>query len=309
MSSTTSAPAAPTAAPLLPDSWGLWRRQIAAILRLELRKSFLGRGGLWLYLLAAAPVALFVLLNVLPMDWVKREIGGASLVYAGVFQGFILRIVIYLAGVAVFGGLIRREILDRSLHFYFLAPMRRELLVIGKYLCGVVVTFLVFGLSTLVSYLLALRLGGSGSVSRFLFHGPGLAHLGAYLLVTALACLGYGAVFLAFGSFFKSPALPALAVFGWESIHFLLPPFLKQLSVVHYLQSLCPVPIPEGPFAVLADAPAAWVAVLGPILLSAVLVVLSAWRVRRMEVHYDSVRPPDCRPNRVPRSWTRLNST
>ena len=214
-----------TAAPTPGSSGGA---SSPAVVRLELRKSFLGRRGLWLYLLAAAPVALFTLLNVLPTEWVKREMGGATWSIAGVYQGFILRIVLFLAAVAVFGGLIRREILDRSLHFYFLAPMRRELLVVGKYLTGVAVTFVAFRRLDRRLVPAGLRPRGGGTVSRFLFHGPGLAHLGAYLLVTALACVGYGAVFLAFGCFVKSPAMPALAVFGWESIHFLLPPFLKQ---------------------------------------------------------------------------------
>jgi len=81
--------------------------------------------------------------------------------------------------------------------------------------------------------------------------------------------------------------LPALVVFGWEGIHFLLPPFLKQISVIHYLQSLCPVPVPEGPLATLADAPAPWVAVLGLLALATVLVAISAWRIRGMEIAYD----------------------
>ena len=81
--------------------------------------------------------------------------------------------------------------------------------------------------------------------------------------MTFLACIGYGAVFLVFGFFFRSPAIPALAVFGWELIHFLLPPLLKKISVIHYLQSLCPVPVSEGPLAMLSDAPSPWVAILG----------------------------------------------
>ena len=104
--------------------------------------------------------------------------------------------------------------------------------------------------------------------------------------MTALACIGYGAVFLAVGFFFKSPAIPALAVFGWEKIHFLLPPLLKKISVIHYLQSLCPVPISQGPLAILADAPSPWVAVPGLLGLTLVLLGLSAWKIRRMEILY-----------------------
>jgi hypothetical protein len=37
----------------------LWWRQIEAIVRLELKKTFFARRGLWIYMLALAPVALF----------------------------------------------------------------------------------------------------------------------------------------------------------------------------------------------------------------------------------------------------------
>ncbi len=70
-----------------------------------------------------------------------------------------------------------------------------------------------------------------------------------YLGITALACIGYGAVFLIIGLFFRNPIIPAILIYGWEWINFLLPPLLKKLSVIHYLHSLTPVPIPEGPFA------------------------------------------------------------
>ena len=94
-------------------------------------------------------------------------------------------------------------------------------------------------------------------------------------------------MFLALGFFFKSLAIPALVLFGWEWLHFLLPPFLKQLSIIHYLQSLCPVPVSEGPLAILSDAPSPWVAIPGLLLLAAALVGISMWRVRRMEISYE----------------------
>jgi hypothetical protein len=38
----------------------IWLTQIAAIIRLELKKTFFARRGLWIYLLALMPVLLFV---------------------------------------------------------------------------------------------------------------------------------------------------------------------------------------------------------------------------------------------------------
>lgn len=266
--------------------WGHWWRQVLAIMRLDIRKGFRRSWGL--YLLALAPVFILTLRTLIPgaVDD-PGDLSDATEFFAAIYQTFIVRIVIFLACVAIFGNLIRRELLDRSLHYYFLSPVRREVLVAAKFLTGLLVAFFLFALSTVVSFFLAYVPHESTAVQNFLFSGPGLGHLGAYLLVTFLACVGYGSVFLALGFFFKSPAIPALAVFGWEAILFLLPPLLKKVSVFHYLQSLCPIPISEGPLALLADAPSPWVAIPGLLVLALALIALSAWRIRGMEISYD----------------------
>jgi hypothetical protein len=277
----------PAAAAATGLPWRRWASQAGAVVRLDLRKGF--RRPVGLVLLAAAPIAIALFRVLFSAHAVhdRSDVAEGTYFYAWMYQVLILRLELFLAGVAVFGNLIRREVLDRTLHYYFLSPIRRELLVAAKYLTGVLVTFTLFGLSTVISFALAYLPHDWAAVSHFLFHGPGLHQLASYLLVTFLGCVGYGAVFLALGFFFKSPAVPALGMFGWESIHFLLPPLLKQFSVIHYLQSLCPVPISEGPLAVLSDAPSPWVSVVGLIVLALVLVAVSGWRIRGMEISYD----------------------
>src|ERR1700722_8870115 len=44
---------------LPPMNWGLWWAQIRAVIRLEMRKTFFAKRGIWVYLLALAPAALF----------------------------------------------------------------------------------------------------------------------------------------------------------------------------------------------------------------------------------------------------------
>jgi len=266
--------------------WSQWRSQGLAVMRLELRKSFLGKRVFLLLVLALMPVLILALRAIIPeaVDD-PANLADATKTFSAIYQAFVLRVIVFLGCVWIFGNLIRREVLDRSLHYYFLSPLRREVLVVAKYLTGLVVAVVLFGAATLISYLLAYA--PHTGVGRFFFNGPGLAHLGSYLLVTSLACMGYGAVFLALGFFFKSPAIPALAVFGWERILFLLPPLLKKVSVAHYLQSLCPVPFDEGPLAILADAPSPWISIPGLFLVSAALLALSAWKIRKMEISYE----------------------
>lgn len=101
-----------------------------------------------------------------------------------------------------------------------------------------------------------------------------------------LACIGYGAVFMVIGQFFRNPIIPAILLYGWEYINFLLPPMLKKLSVVHYLHSLMPIPIPEGPFAIVAEPTSAWLTVPGLILVTMAVLVMASVRIRRMEIRY-----------------------
>lgn len=278
-------PSVPVTAGARPLPWGHMARQLKAVVQLELRKTFSGRRGLGTAILALSPL-LIPLLRLHPnFDTDEQQVTEATQFFSILFQVYALRVALFLACVAVFGNMIRREVLDRTLHYYFLTPMRRELLVLAKYLTGLAITVPLFLLSTLVAF--AISYLPHDGVQEFLFRGPGLGHLGSYLLVTVLGCIGYGAVFLLFGSLFKSPAIPALAVMGWEGIHFLLPPLLKKISVIHYLQSLCPVPMSEGPFAILADAPSPWISIPGLLILAVLLVGIAAWKIRGMEVSYE----------------------
>jgi ABC-type transport system involved in multi-copper enzyme maturation permease subunit len=284
MSAEPVSPARTAAPASLP--WGLFQRQLAAILRLEVKKSFLGKRAFGLYALAAMPVVIFALHAILARFMSRPgDLSEGTNTFAIFFQTFLLRLVLFFGCVEIFGNLVRREMLERTLHYYFLSPVRREVLATAKYLTGLLVAFTLFGGSTVASFFFA-YLPYNG-LDRFFLHGVGFANLFAYLFVTFLACLGYGAVFLAFGFFWKSPAIPAVIVFGWEGINFLLPPFLKKISMIHYLQSLCPVPISLGPFALAADAPSPWLAIPGIFLLTAALLAISGWKIRGMEISYE----------------------
>lgn len=283
----------PTPAELVaaPGSRRMRLAQWAAVTRIELKRQILRRRAFGAMVLALLPMLMFG-------GWVLlyKEVGsppdtdGAHLLFAGSYQAFILNIVIFFGCVVIFSTLLRREMRDRTLHYHFLSPVRREILLLGKYTAGTLTGILLFGLSTLVAFtlsylpfLLSLR---PAETEAFFLDGPGFAHLGAYLLVTALAVIGYGAVFLTLGMFFKNPVVPALAVYGWEMGNFLLPAALKQISVVYYLVSLLPVPIDDGPFALLAETASPWLAIPGLLLLSAGLVALAAWKLRRQEILY-----------------------
>ena len=269
------------------SSWSLWTRQTLAILRLEIRKNFLSRRALLLYLIAGSPLGLLALFAIFRMpEDDAGSFSGLSIAYAAIYGGLILRTLIFFGCAWVFMNLFRGEVVDRSLHYYFLTPVRREVLVVGKYLSGLIATVSLVSITTIGSMLMLYFSLYPSESSRFFFEGAGAGQLMAYLGVTILACVGYGAVFLLVGLRFRNPIIPGLLLYGWEWINFLLPPLLKKISVIHYLQSLVPVPMPEGPFAVLVEPTPAWIAVPSLLLFTGVVLFLASQHIRRMEISY-----------------------
>ena len=57
-------------------------------------------------------------------------------ILAGIFQVFYLRFGIFFGCLGLFSWLFRGEIVEKTLHYYFLAPVRREVLIAGKFLAG-----------------------------------------------------------------------------------------------------------------------------------------------------------------------------
>ncbi len=267
--------------------WGLIRRQIAGILRLELRNNLISRRSFALYFLAFAPVALFMVWTISPAT---RHFEGPAQaiaqVFAPVFVGY-LRTVIFLTALITFMSLYRSEILERSLHYYYLTPVRRWVLVVGKYCSALLSTFVVFTVSTTALFVLTCIPWGPGATARYIFDGPGLGNLAAYVGIAILGCIGYGAVFLLVGLFFKNAIVPAAAIWGWEGINFVLPPLLKKVSVIYYLRSLYPIPLPEGFIETMVSEPTSpWISVPGLMIFTALVLTFAGWRARHMEINY-----------------------
>jgi hypothetical protein len=271
-----------------PRGLALARRQVAALFGLELRKTFLRLRALPVALVALLPAVLLGLraLSHRFTDTPVRPAPELALAYADFFQFFFLRSVVFFVAFALFTYLVRGEIAERSLHFYLLAPLRRETFLAGKYLAGVVaasaLTLASLVLQLGLAFLPAVTAGGAD----YLLRGPGRGHALAYAGVTVLAVIGYGAVFATLALVVRNPMIPAAPVLGWEWINPFLPQALQKVSVIHHLQALCPVPVSRGPWALPADPTSPPVATLSLLALAAVLIALAMRRARRLEVLY-----------------------
>jgi len=272
-----------------PLPWSLWLRQIRAVFRLEIEKNFLGRRSILLYLLALIPVVpLAMLAPFTPPGDEWQDFTRYNMIFAVYYGGLILRTIVFFGSAWIFMNLFRGDIVDRSLHFYFLSPVRREVLVVAKYLSGLATSIILFTGATVICMLLLYIPHFPSESGRFFFDGPGMGHLLTYAGITILACIGYGAFFLVVGLFFRNPIIPALVLYGWEWLNFLMPPLLKKISVIHYLHSLTPIPVPEGPFAVVAEPTPAWIAIPSLIVVTILVLIAASYRIRHMEIRYGS---------------------
>src|SRR6185436_12542852 len=148
----------------------LWLRQINAIFWLEIQKNFFSRRSVLIYLLALLPLMPLSLIALLQPDSNEfRDFRQLSMTYAFLYNGLILQTVVFFGCAWIFMNLFRGELVDRSLHYYFLSSVRREVLVVGKYISGLITSIILFtGLTVVAMLLLYLPRFGSQSVRFFL---------------------------------------------------------------------------------------------------------------------------------------------
>jgi hypothetical protein len=214
-------------------------------------------------------------------------------IFAAIFQYFYLRLAVFFGCLGVFMYLFRGEMSNRTLHFWFLAPARREVLLAGKYAAGLIASAVIFGGGALLAFAALIWPHDAVEVQAY-WNAGGLGHVFWYVAAAVLGCVGYGSVFLAVGMYVRNPIVPAALLLAWEGINGILPHALQKVSVLYYLQSLCPVPAPmeaDAPTLIrLLAAPAAPAsrpgAILGLLLLTAFVLWIGSFAVRRMQISY-----------------------
>jgi len=216
-------------------------------------------------------------------------------IFAGILQFFYLRLAIFFGCLGMFMYLFRGEMSNRTLHYWFLAPARREVLLAGKYAAGLIAAATIFGGGALLAFAAMIWPHDALEIQAY-WNAGGMGHAFWYAAAAALGCVGYGSVFLALGLYVRNPIVPAAVLLAWEGANGVLPHVLQKMSILYYLQSLCPVPPPmddDAPALVrLLAAPAAPAsrpgAILGLLLLTAFVLWIAARAVRRMQISYGS---------------------
>ncbi len=273
---------------LISQPWGLWWLQARRLVRIEVRRNLLSKRAWWVYFLAFVPT-LIILIHLLKERHPQFDLAEDTTVLAGIMQFYYLRLGIFFGCLGIFSRLIRGEMIERSLHFYLLSPVRREVLLLAKFAAGAISALALFGTATVANFALIYVGFGPGG-SDYVFNGPGMGQFEAYLAIVTLACLGYGSVFLLLSMMFRNPTPAALLVFAWEAVNPVMPSLLQKISVASYLRHLMPVTVRgEDIFALLTVATEpvpGWVAALGLLALIAVVLTYSCYRMRTLEIRY-----------------------
>lgn len=275
---------------MLEQPWGLWWLQMRRLVRIEVRRNLFSRKSIWICFLAFVPtVIIFIhlIFNAHPAFALSDD----TTILAGIVQFYYLRLGVFFGCLGIFSRLIRGEMIERSLHFYLLAPVRREILLLAKFAAGSISALLLFVSAMIADFALIYAAFGAAG-QDYVFHGPGLAELEAYLLIIVLGCLGYGAVFLLLSMIFRNPTPAAMLVLGWEAINPVLPSLLQKISVASYLRHLMPITVTgKGIFALLTvetEPVSGWAACLGLLTLIIIVLAYSCFRIRRLEIRYTS---------------------
>ena len=277
---------------LLEQPWRQWLSQIRALLRMDLHKSFFTKRGLLVYLLALGPSVIILLHGIIdhrPNSDTADHVAQDTQILAAIVQLYYIRFAVFFGCMGIFTWLLRGEVVEKTLHYYFLTPVRREVLAVGKFLAGLIASATIFGSGILLSFVL--MYGHIGAAGRaYVFDGAGMSQLGNYLLTSTMACTGYGAVFFALSLVFRNPIVPAALLMGWETISGILPALLQKLTITYYLKQLVPLDLPQNGlmalFTVVPQPLPKVVAVLSLCILSGVIVAGACFGIRKMQISY-----------------------
>src|SRR5579859_6674308 len=143
--------------------WSLWWIQARRMTRIEIRRNLFTRRAWWIYFLAFIP-AVIILIHLLVDTHSAPSIREDTEILAGIVQLYYVRLGIFFGCLGIFSRLIRGEMIERSLHYYLLSPVRREVILLSKFFAGAVSAVLLFGVAVVADFVL--MYAGYGAAGR-----------------------------------------------------------------------------------------------------------------------------------------------
>lgn len=215
------------------------------IFDMSLAQMLWSRRSVFLALIVGGPMALAIGIRTLVQlsSMNLPVVNGTTVTGPALFGMMIwllyIRFILPVLGVFYGTALIADEVEDKTITYLFTRPIPRSAVLLGKYLAYLVCTVFLVLPSVVVVYFIIVPLGGGSIGGEF----PALA-ADVGMLVLGLAT--YGALFAFVGARLKRPIVIGLIfAFGWEPGVQFFPGYVKQATVVYYLQALIPQTMPN----------------------------------------------------------------
>jgi ABC-2 type transport system permease protein len=243
------------------------------------------RRTIFMALVVGGPVILALIFRVIEsLGMPALRVNGARVAGSSIFGVMMwmlyIRFIVPVLGVFYGTALMADEVEDKTLTYLFTRPIPRGAVLLGKYLAYLACTALVVLPSVMLTYFLVVPFAEVGGTFRALVLD---------LAILALGLAVYGAVFAFVGTWLKRPLVVGLVfAFGWEQVAMVLPGYLRQFTVAHWLQSLVPHALPnDNALSVLQSffrqAPAATTSLVWLAVILAVFLWLAMRLVARRE--------------------------
>jgi ABC-2 type transport system permease protein len=200
------------------------------------------RRTIFMALVVGGPVLLALIFRVIEsLGMPALRVNGARVAGSSIFGVMMwmlyIRFIVPVLGVFYGTALMADEVEDKTLTYLFTRPIPRGAVLLGKYLAYLACTSLVVLPSVMLTYFLVVPFAEVGATFRSLV---------VDLAILALGLAVYGAVFAFVGTWLKRPLVVGLVfAFGWEQVAMVLPGYLRQFTVAHWLQALVPHALPS----------------------------------------------------------------
>ncbi|HRR31566.1 MAG TPA: ABC transporter permease subunit, partial [Candidatus Sumerlaeia bacterium] len=188
-------------------------RQMLTIVNLSIRRYLFTR-NMWVLVILGGLPLIFVALIILGKP--ITSLTDANRAFQMTFRIYYIHFSIFFIA-SIFGfSLLRKEVDDRTLHYLFMQPVNRSLIIFSKYFGYIVVTWTYLSAAFLLTYFIMFLPFGLNVMKRELFHMGRAVSLIQECFVMLLALGLYGAVSMVMGTIFKS-AWYGIIFYLWEA--------------------------------------------------------------------------------------------
>jgi ABC-2 type transport system permease protein len=225
---------------------GAWR-----VFELSLGEMLWSRRTVFLGIVVGCPVLVAAVIRIVDsLGVVPLRVNGQRMDSLAIFGVMIwvlfLRFIVPVLGVFYGTSLIADEVEDKTITYLFTRPIRRSAVLIGKYIAYLVCTTLVVLPGVMLVYFLLVP---------FQQIGASFTMLVTDLALLAVGLAAYGGLFALVGTVMKRPLVIGLVfAFGWEQFALIMPGYVRQFTLMYYIQSLVPHAMPSEGVASLLQA-------------------------------------------------------